>query len=259
MFTGLQFTIGTLAHVVRCIAESNVGMRRLQEFLDLPEYSNPVSDSVLGGSTSGCDADRETYVLDITGMNMAWNKAPKIGKGRPTLVKEYTKIHRNYLILYLFSAGRMEVRTKEEISKKVKNEANGTVDPEESKRLKEDVEQLEYIPCLFDIDLKVRKGDLVGIAGSVGSGKSSLMSAILGEMRRLTGEVSVRGGIAYVSQQEWDHGHGSPLVNFCLISCLFFFSTNISINPPVPTLLKLERVTARYQSKPGVDLQRDPP
>ena len=97
----------------------------------------------------------------------------------------------------------MEVPTKEENSmKKVKNEANGPVDPEESKRLKDDVEQLEYIPCLFDIDLKVRKGDLVGVAGAVGSGKSSLMSSILGEMRRLTGEVSVRGRIAYVSQQE---------------------------------------------------------
>ena len=41
----------------------------------------------------------------------------------------------------------------------------------------------------------------MGIAGAVGSGKSSLMSAILGEMRRLTGEVSVRGRLAYVSQQ----------------------------------------------------------
>ena len=43
----------------------------------------------------------------------------------------------------------------------------------------------------------------MGIAGAVGSGKSSLMSAILGEMRRLTGEVSVRGRLAYVSQQGW--------------------------------------------------------
>ena len=95
----------------------------------------------------------------------------------------------------------MEVPKKDENpKKKVKGEANGTLDPEEIRRLKEEVE-LDYITCLFDIDLKVRKGDLVGIAGAVGSGKSSLMSAILGEMRRLTGEVSVRGRIAYVSQQ----------------------------------------------------------
>ena len=108
---------------------------------------------------------------------------------------------------------------KEENSKKkVKNEANGTVDPEESKRLKEEPE-LDYIPCLFDIDFKVRKGDLVGIAGAVGSGKSSLMSAILGEMRRLTGEVSVRGRLAYVSQQEWDLR--SLLINSILVLSLF--------------------------------------
>ena len=80
MFAGLQFTIGTLAHVVRCIAESNVGFRRLQEFLDLPEYSNPVT-SALSGTDSGNDVDQDTLVLEMTGMNMAWNKAPKIGKG----------------------------------------------------------------------------------------------------------------------------------------------------------------------------------
>ena len=63
---------------MRCIAESNVGFRRLQEFLDLPEYSNPVADSALRGGGS----DPQTYVLEISGMNMAWNKAPKIGKGK---------------------------------------------------------------------------------------------------------------------------------------------------------------------------------
>ena len=75
MFAGLQFTIGTLAHVVRCIAESNVGFRRLQELLELPEYSNPVANSVAGGGG-------DDNVLEMTGMNLAWNKAPKIGKGR---------------------------------------------------------------------------------------------------------------------------------------------------------------------------------
>ena len=78
MFAGLQFTIGTLAHVVRCISETNVAFRRLQEFLDLPEYSNPVAESALSG---GSDLDLETLVLDLTGINMAWNKAAKIGKG----------------------------------------------------------------------------------------------------------------------------------------------------------------------------------
>uniref|UniRef100_A0AAX7T304 ATP-binding cassette sub-family C member 5 n=1 Tax=Astatotilapia calliptera TaxID=8154 RepID=A0AAX7T304_ASTCA len=47
------------------------------------------------------------------------------------------------------------------------------------------------------------KGSLVGICGGVGSGKSSLLSALLGQMTLLEGKVAVSGGFAYVSQQAW--------------------------------------------------------
>ena len=38
-------------------------------------------------------------------------------------------------------------------------------------------------PALTDINLAVPRGQLLGIAGRVGAGKSSLISAILGEVR----------------------------------------------------------------------------
>uniref|UniRef100_A0A672I7I8 ATP-binding cassette sub-family C member 5 n=1 Tax=Salarias fasciatus TaxID=181472 RepID=A0A672I7I8_SALFA len=47
------------------------------------------------------------------------------------------------------------------------------------------------------------QGSLVGICGGVGSGKSSLLSALLGQMTLLEGNVAVCGGFAYVSQQAW--------------------------------------------------------
>lgn len=42
--------------------------------------------------------------------------------------------------------------------------------------------------------------------GKVGSGKSSLLNAIIGEMRRTQGEISVQDldkGFAYVAQEPW--------------------------------------------------------
>ncbi|XP_067103328.1 ATP-binding cassette sub-family C member 5 isoform X2 [Osmerus mordax] len=56
---------------------------------------------------------------------------------------------------------------------------------------------------LHRIDLRVRRGALVGICGGVGSGKSSLLSALLGQMTLLEGTVAVGGGFAYVAQQAW--------------------------------------------------------
>jgi ABC-type multidrug transport system fused ATPase/permease subunit len=53
------------------------------------------------------------------------------------------------------------------------------------------------------VDLDVKKGSLVAVVGAVGSGKSSLMSAILGDMSKTAGRVNVLGHLAYVPQQAW--------------------------------------------------------
>ncbi|KAL4216368.1 hypothetical protein ACF0H5_024095 [Mactra antiquata] len=58
-------------------------------------------------------------------------------------------------------------------------------------------------PTLSDINLKVNDGELVAVVGTVGSGKSSLISACLGEMERLRGRVTIKGKIAYVPQEAW--------------------------------------------------------
>ncbi|OQR67649.1 multidrug resistance-associated protein 1-like [Tropilaelaps mercedesae] len=59
-------------------------------------------------------------------------------------------------------------------------------------------------PTISKISLIVESGKLIAIVGRVGSGKSSLLNAILGEMKRLEGTVDVREvPIAYVPQQAW--------------------------------------------------------
>uniref|UniRef100_A0A0D3FZI1 ABC transporter C family member 13 n=1 Tax=Oryza barthii TaxID=65489 RepID=A0A0D3FZI1_9ORYZ len=58
-------------------------------------------------------------------------------------------------------------------------------------------------PTLKDVELKVKRGMKVAICGMVGSGKSSLLSSILGEMPKLAGTVRVSGSKAYVPQSAW--------------------------------------------------------
>lgn len=56
---------------------------------------------------------------------------------------------------------------------------------------------------LSDVNLRVDSGTLVAIVGRVGMGKSSLMSALLGDMHKRSGRVRVCGSVAYVPQQAW--------------------------------------------------------
>ncbi|KAJ1416815.1 P-loop containing nucleoside triphosphate hydrolase [Sesbania bispinosa] len=58
-------------------------------------------------------------------------------------------------------------------------------------------------PTLSGIHMKVERGMTVAVCGVVGSGKSSFLSCILGEIPKLSGEVRVCGSAAYVSQSAW--------------------------------------------------------
>eukprot|EP00795_Rhopilema_esculentum_P002545 gene2545-740_t len=56
---------------------------------------------------------------------------------------------------------------------------------------------------LKDISLTVGQGELAAIVGPVGSGKSSLLMAMLGELAATSGTVNTSGKIAFVSQEAW--------------------------------------------------------
>lgn len=59
------------------------------------------------------------------------------------------------------------------------------------------------IEILKNINISINKGSLTAVVGPVGSGKTSLISAFLGEMEKHTGNVNLDGRIAYVPQQAW--------------------------------------------------------
>ncbi|XP_078665040.1 ATP-binding cassette sub-family C member 8-like [Branchiostoma floridae x Branchiostoma belcheri] len=61
-------------------------------------------------------------------------------------------------------------------------------------------------PILTNLYINIPRGKLTFIVGSVGSGKSSLLNAILGEMTTITGSVrfaSAHDSVAYAAQKPW--------------------------------------------------------
>ncbi|XP_032485649.1 multidrug resistance-associated protein 5 isoform X5 [Phocoena sinus] len=75
--------------------------------------------------------------------------------------------------------------------------------PEEEEGKHTHLGNLRLQRTLYNIDLEIEEGKLVGICGSVGSGKTSLISSILGQMSLLEGSIAVNGTFAYVAQQAW--------------------------------------------------------
>ncbi|XP_007549166.1 multidrug resistance-associated protein 9, partial [Poecilia formosa] len=75
--------------------------------------------------------------------------------------------------------------------------------------------QSESLPTLKNISFTLPKGNLLGVCGNVGSGKTSLISSILEQMHLLRGSITADGTFAYVSQQAWIF-HGTVQENILM-------------------------------------------
>ncbi|KAG0212688.1 Multidrug resistance-associated protein 1 [Mortierella sp. NVP41] len=58
-------------------------------------------------------------------------------------------------------------------------------------------------PTLANINLQIPDGSLTAVVGRIGQGKSSLLSALMGEMYKKQGSIKIYGDLAYVPQQPW--------------------------------------------------------
>ena len=59
------------------------------------------------------------------------------------------------------------------------------------------------VVALSNVQFAAENGQLVGIVGSVGSGKSSLLAALLGELQLSKGAGELHGSVALCTQQAW--------------------------------------------------------
>ncbi|XP_013404196.1 multidrug resistance-associated protein 1-like [Lingula anatina] len=61
----------------------------------------------------------------------------------------------------------------------------------------------DELATLKHLNFEIPPGSLVAVVGQVGSGKSSLRNALLGDMECLSGNINVTGSVAFVPQQAW--------------------------------------------------------
>lgn len=86
----------------------------------------------------------------------------------------------------------------------IERDAAGLKDEKKEKSFKLQTEGGDdTVEVMFDVNLTVPRGSLLGICGTVGAGKSSLVSSLLGQTRIKKGTIGLEGSLAYVPQQAW--------------------------------------------------------
>jgi len=103
---------------------------------------------------------------------------------------------------------------------------------------------------LKNVNFKARKGELIAVIGEIGSGKSSLLQAILNnllivdEKEGKKTKISLNGSVSYVSQSSW-------IINDTIKNNILLFNKNSSIE--YNKILDLCELRADLESLPGGD------
>ena len=188
LFSVLLGPINSFPWVINGIVEATVSLRRLRSFLVLQHHRYSCGSSTHdgggggGGGGSGDEYHRRRVLLLST---------PK--SDEDTALPSFPSFPSSSSSEEVLKEDAEETPMMIEIS-------NGNFCW--SLENNSDSQTLQNTAALHDIQLSIPKRKFVAITGDVGSGKSSLLNAVLGEMCCLPGSVvSVHGNTAYAAQE----------------------------------------------------------
>jgi ABC-type multidrug transport system fused ATPase/permease subunit len=175
LFNQLRLPLVLLPMVLGMVSDAMQSISRIEDFL-LAEDSVSHDPKDDGGD----------YALNITSATFTWEQSTPpdpnevLRKGDPSRME-------------LKEAGDKK-KAKKSSQKKAKQDKEdpSRTSPAEPRPFK-----------IENIDLTVGRGELIAIIGGVGSGKSSLLSAIAGEMRRTSGSSILNGKTSFCTQLPW--------------------------------------------------------
>ncbi|KAA6382082.1 MAG: putative ABC transporter C family protein [Streblomastix strix] len=95
------------------------------------------------------------------------------------------------------------LKQKDMINKKEKNHQKYLSSAPQSEVIQLFSLNQQFQCILRGINFNIKRGSLTIVVGSVGSGKSSIGLALIGEMKRMKGSINVNGSVAYCPQNAW--------------------------------------------------------
>uniref|UniRef100_A0A8C2HRT8 ATP-binding cassette sub-family C member 5 n=1 Tax=Cyprinus carpio TaxID=7962 RepID=A0A8C2HRT8_CYPCA len=196
VFNSMTFALKVTPLAVRALSEGSVAVKRFQ--VKNTSTNKPKMELISNKTEDPYNA------VEFKDATLAWEKTcgspGKKSRAQQKRGGMKRVLRREKLSLYITaedSKGKSEEANAEHLLTHMEQESpQSTISSTQSIRP-------PLHKTLHRIDLRIRKGALLGVCGGVGSGKSSLLSALLGQMTLLGGSVAVNGDFAYVAQQAW--------------------------------------------------------
>lgn len=180
-----------LPMVIGAFVDGQVSLNRIQEMFladeleKLPEVNYDAKDAILIDN-----GDFLWQSASPSHLNAAKNGKEPNNKGKMTGLKRK-----------LQKLGKKSKPAKENFKDSMSDET--TVAAPGEKGQEKGNADYEPAPFLRNINVRVPHGSLVAVVGAVGSGKSSLLNALVGEMKQTKGNIVFGGNVGYCPQTAW--------------------------------------------------------
>lgn len=188
LFDILRFPLFMLPQVVNNLVEARVSFHRVQKFLLSKEHA-----SVSQGTLSNCGIE----ILD--GTFIYENKIPRYEEkdekpAKCVLMRK--ELHDKECEITLLKA---QLKDAENKIRSLERERTSSTDVNSS--ISDDTEEdIHDVLALRRINFRCKRGDLIAVVGGVGSGKSTFLKSILGEVKAISGTLAMKGRLAYCPQ-----------------------------------------------------------
>ena len=222
LFNLMRFPMAFLPFGIVQYLNMRVSSARISKFLSLPECEQYVTDDV--AAAGGADGD----AVVVANGTFAWELAPSAAEKEQMAAETARRGRRSARDRQRkegVSKADVELEmVQAEESKNAAlsaaadgaalNEAEAAATVEAAEADAHAVEAGGAPPgtmlCLRDVSLRVKKGSLTAVVGAVGSGKSSLVAALMGGLERIGTEhtkatvaVADKASVAYAAQVPW--------------------------------------------------------
>ncbi len=178
LFNALRMPLNLLPLVIGQVTDAYASLGRIQDFLLSEEQKEEIV----------WDQDMEP-AIEVQSASFTWERNSTHDKDQVGTFQTKAQIKNAK------SAHRREKKA-EKLSKK-QDKRISTVDDNSS----EDVQMEPF--KLHDMDFAVGRNELLAVIGTVGSGKSSLLAALAGDMRKTGGKVKMGASRAFCPQYAW--------------------------------------------------------
>jgi ATP-binding cassette subfamily C (CFTR/MRP) protein 1 len=190
LFNSLRLPLNLLPLVIGQVIDAWSSVYRIQEYLMSEEQED--DDKFDDQAKNAVEMEHADFTWERTATQNP-DKLKILGNGKKQ-TKEEIKIEKK--------AQKQAVKD-EKAAARVKSTAvgrsSGESTPDNASTLAEDREPFK----LHNMNFSIGRNELVAVIGSVGSGKSSLLAALAGDMRRTKGDMVMGASRAFCPQYAW--------------------------------------------------------